>query len=206
MPESATPAAAGGGGKVARRVLLTAGGLALCGGAVALSPIAINKAGQYTADKIDQALAAGAANARLALLHELEQLELNGELVSIDAALEVANLTKLAVQFIVGPAAAVISVLGTSALNVLISALETVIAGLGFIPGGGGLQSPLQHLHDMLVAWRLNVTSLPKQLSDYLNWDIKSAETYLTALQNKITAEKNATPVPTPNTGLPLNG
>ncbi len=200
MSESATPVAAGGGGKVARRVLLTAGGLALCGGAVALSPIAINKAGQYTADKIDQALAAGAANARLALVHELENLE--G--VSIDAALGVANLTKLAVKFIVGPAAAVMAVLGTSALNVLISALETVIAGLGFIPGGGGLQSPLQHLHDMLVAWRLNVTSLPRQLSDYLNWDIDSAEKYLIALQNRINAEKNATPVPTPNTGLPL--
>jgi hypothetical protein len=181
-------------------VLLTAGGLALCGGAVALSPIAINKAGQYTAEKIDEALAAGAANARLALLHELENLE--G--VSIDVALGVANLTKLAVKFIVGPAAAVMAVLGTAALNLLVSSLETVIAGLGYIPGAGGAQAPLQHLHDMLVAWRLNVTSLPKQLSDYLNWDIDSAEKYLIALQNKINAEKDATPVPTPNTGLPL--
>lgn len=195
-------ASAGQSGKVARRVLLTAGGLALCGGAVALSPVAINKAGQYTSEKIDQALAAGAANARLALLHELENIE--G--VSISAALEVANLTKLAVKFIVAPAAAVMSVLGASALNVLISSLETVIAGLGYIPGAGGVQQPLQHLHDMLVAWRLNVTSLPKQLSDYLNWDIDSAEKYLIALQNKIQAEQNATPVPTPNTGFPLGG
>src|SRR5690242_12519130 len=105
MSDSPSSVAAGQGGKVARRVLLTAGGLALCGGAVALSPIAINKAGQYTAEKIDEALAAGAANARLALLHELENLE--G--VSIDVALGVANLTKLAVKFIVGPAAAVMA-------------------------------------------------------------------------------------------------
>jgi hypothetical protein len=197
---SSTTASAGQNGKVARRVLLTAGGLALCGGAVALSPIALNKAGQYTADKIDQALAAGVANGRLALLHELETLEGT----SIEVAVSVANLTKLAVKFIVGPAAAVMAALGTTALNVLISSLETANTALGFIPGGANAQAPLQHLHDMLVTWRLNLTSLPKQLSDFLNWDIDSAEKYLIALQNKINAEKNATPVNTPNTGLPL--
>ena len=195
---ASAPTATGQGTKVARRVLLTAGGLALCGGAVALTPAAINKAGQYTRDKIDQALAAGATNARQALLNELNQLE--G--VSLDAAIGVANLTKLAVKYIVGPAAALFAVLGATALNIVVSALETVNNGLNLIPGGSNVAQPLQRLHDMLVSWRQNIVLLPKSLTEYATWDIDSAEKYLTALKTMIEAEQNATPVPTPNTGF----
>jgi uncharacterized membrane protein YqaE (UPF0057 family) len=184
-------------GKLARRVLLTAGGLALCGGAAALTPAAINTAEHYTEDQIHAAFAAGASNARAALLKDLAELE--G--ISIDAALGAATLTQLAVTAIVLPAARVATALGTGALDILINALAFAINGLGYIPGGAQVALPLRYLHDMLSTWRLNLATFPQDLSAASTWDITSAETYLKALQAKIQAEQNATPVPTPTAG-----
>ena len=54
----ARPPLPSGGGKVGRRVLLTAAGLAACGGAVALTPVALQQAGKYTEQQLQAAVAA----------------------------------------------------------------------------------------------------------------------------------------------------
>ncbi len=188
------PGSPGDGGKVARRVLLAAAGIGLCGAGVYLSPRALDAVSQYTKGQLEAAAEAAAASARQELLNELSQLE--G--ISVDAALEVAMLTKLAVKYIVGPVASVLVALGTNALSVLISALELVLNGLHFIPGASQVATPLQKLHDLLTTWRTNLQLVPQELTNYANWDIDSAETYLTALKQKIAAEQNGTPTPTP--------
>jgi hypothetical protein len=184
-------------GKLGRRLLLTAGGLALCGGAAALTPTAINMAQRYTEDQIQAAFAAGASQARATLLRELADLE--G--ISIETALGAALLTQLAVNALVLPAARLVVALGSGALDILINALAFVINGLGYIPGGAQVATPLRYLHDMLSTWRLNLANFPNDLGTAANWDITSAEKYLVALQAKIQAEANATPPPTASSG-----
>jgi hypothetical protein len=195
------PARPSGGGKMARRVLFAAGGLALCGGCAALTPVALNSARQYTEDQLRAAFENGVTSARQAVLNDLKQLEVGGEIITLDAAIAAATLTKLAVKYVVGPAATVIVALGVGALDILINALSTVISGIGYIPGGSQFVQPLTQLHDMLTAWRLNLSLLPKEINQYANWDVDSAETYLKALLAKIEAEQQATPgaaTPTP--------
>ncbi len=197
MSTTPSPASQGSGGKMARRALIAAGALAVCGGAAVATPYALQQATRYTEDQVRAAFEAGAANARQALLNDLKQLEANGEIISIDAALAAANLTKLAVKYIVGPVATVMATIGVGALTVLINALEFVLKGLSYIPNSSGVVQPLGQLHDLLTAWRLNLVLIPQALSDYVNWDIDSAEKYLIALQAKIQAEQSGTPGPT---------
>jgi hypothetical protein len=188
-----TPAPAHSG-RLARRALLAVAGLGLCGAGAALTPTLLNDARTYTQDQLEAAFAAGAANARQALLNDLSNLE--G--FSIDAALAAAQLTKLAVKYIVGPAATLVAILGVGALDIVIGALELVLNGLNFIPGGSSVQQPLKQLHDMLASWRLNLSLLPQSLTTYANWDIDSAEGYLKALQNMIAAQQHSSPTATP--------
>jgi hypothetical protein len=195
-PTAATqpPAARSGGGKLGRRMLLAAGGLALCGGCAALTPVAVNSAKQYTEDQLRAAFQNGVNSARQNLLNDLKQLEVGGEIISLDAAIAAAALTKLAVKYVVGPVATVVAALGTGALDILVNALSTVINGLGHIPNSSGLAQPLQQLHDMLATWRTNLSLLPQEINQYATWDVNSAQTYLAALKAKIEAEQQATP------------
>lgn len=198
------PAARPGGGKMARRLLFAAGGLALCGGCVALTPVAVNSAKQYTEDQLRAAFENGVNSARQNLLNDLKQLEVGGEIISLDAAIAAATLTKLAVKYVVGPVATVVAALGTSALDILVNALATVINGIGHIPNSSGLVQPLQQLHDMLATWRVNLSLLPQEINQYATWDVNSAQSYLAALKAKIEAEQQATPgaaTPTPTAG-----
>jgi hypothetical protein len=180
------------GGRIARRALLAAAGLGVCGAGVALTPIAIDKAKQYTEEQVQSAYQAGIDS----ILQDLARLE--G--IPIDVAIAAAELTHVAVQYVVGPAANLLATLGVGALNAVIGALEFVLSGLKFIPGSSGAQKPLQSLHDMLTTWRLNLAQLPQTLENFLNWDIISAETYLKALKAKI-EQGQAAPTPTPGSG-----
>ena len=49
---------------------------------------------------------------------------------------------------------------------------------------------PLDGIEQMVGQWRDSVTQLPTTLEKYANADIDSAESYLKALQKKITQEK----------------
>jgi hypothetical protein len=197
VPPAPHPPAPRQGGKVARRVLLTAGGLALCAGGVAATPFLLDQAKKYTEDQLANAFDAGVANARQALLNDLAQLE--G--VSLDAAIEVATLTKLLVTYIVLPVARLVAAIGSGGLNLLIQAVSAAKNALGLIPGSGQYQQVLQHLIDMLQSWRTGVALLPNALSTYANADITSAESYLMALKKMIAEEQNATPTPTATSG-----
>jgi hypothetical protein len=192
---SAAPS--GGGGKVARRVLLAAAGVGLCGAGVALTPYALQKAEQYTQAQVEAEIAAAVSNARQQLLNELGQLE--G--VSIDVAIEVATLTKLAVKYIVGPVASLLVAIGEGALDVLISALNLVLNGLHFIPGSSQVAAPLKKLRDTLMTWKANLALVPQELTNFATWDIDGAEAYLMSLKKKIAEEQNATPTPTVSSG-----
>jgi hypothetical protein len=187
-----------GNGRLARRALLAAGTLVVCGGAAVATPFALQKAAQYTEDQVRQAFEAGAANARQALLNDLKSLEVEGEIISLDAAIAAANLTKLAVQYVVGPLATLLATIGQGALGILISALDLVLGGLNFIPGGSSVAQPLHSLRTTFATWQQTLSLVPKTLSDFTNWDTQSAEKYLKALQAKIVAEQNGSPTPTP--------
>lgn len=200
-PSAIPPTPTRGGGQLGRRVLLTTvAGVGLCGAGAALTPLALDKAKQYATDQFAAGLEAGANQARQELLSELEQLE--G--VSLDAALQVAQLTKLAVQYIVLPVATAVAAIGAGALDLLIAAVDGVRSGLSYIPGSAQYSQPLDRLHDMLGSWRTGVKLLPIELSAFANADIASAQTYLNSLKAKIAAEKAkaaAAPSPTPTKG-----
>jgi hypothetical protein len=183
----------GGSGKFARRALLAAGAVVVCGGAAAATPYVAKQVEQATAAEIQAAFQAGANQARQDLINELQNLE--G--VSITAAIDAAELTKLAVKYIVGPVSVFLVAIGAGALDVAISALQVVLNGLNFIPGSSGIAKPIQQLQSMLTSWRNNLLNVPQDLTQYVTWDINSAETYLKLLQTKLQSEQAAAATPT---------
>ena len=193
MSNAAASGRSGGSGKFARRALLAAGGVVVCGGAAAATPYVVQQVTKATEKEIQQAFQAGVAQARQDLINEL----LNLEGISITAAIDAAELTKLAVKYIVGPVSVFLVAIGASALDVAISALQFVINGLGFIPNSSGVSKPLKELQAMLSSWRDNLLLIPKELTQYVDWDINSAETYLKLLQTKLQSEQSASATPT---------
>jgi hypothetical protein len=184
----------GGSGKFARRALLIGGGAALCVGAAAATPYVATQVAKATQAEIEAAFQAGVNQARQDLINELTNLE--G--ISITAAIDAAELTKLAVKYIVGPVSVFVVAIGAGALDVAISALQIVLNGLGFIPGSSGISKPIKGLQTLLTTWRDNLLNIPQQLTDYVTWDINSAETYLKLLQTKLQTEQTAAATPTP--------
>lgn len=185
-----------GGGKVARRALLAAGGLAVCGGAVALTPLALEQAGKYTEQQLKAAVAAAENNAKLAVYKELENLE--G--VGLDIVIKVAQFTQLLVNYIVVPVFTLLTKIGSGALDVLIAAVSGAINTLNFIHVD---TSVLAALKATLTAWKTNeIDTMATYFSTYANADLTATETYLLALQARVQAAQTSTPVPTPTQGL----
>ena len=195
IPVATPPMSSGGGGKVGRRVLLTAAGLAACGGAVALTPVALEQAGKYTEQQRQAAVAAEETNARQAVLRELAQLE--G--VGLDVALKAAQVTQLLVINIVVPVFTLITTIGEGALDVLINMVNTIQSALNVVHIS---TTALTALKAMLVAWKANIALLPQAFGTYATADFKSAEMYLMDLQQKVQTAETATPVPTPTRGI----
>lgn len=195
VPTPGVRAAAGGGGKVGRRVLLSAAGLVACGGLAALTPVALEQAGKYTEQELQAAIAAAEANAKLAVYRELAQLE--G--VGLDVAIKAAQLTQLLVVNIVVPVFTLVTKIGQGALDILIGTINTIQGALSLIHVSAGV---LDAIKAMFVAWKTNIGQLPQEFGTYANADFVSAESYLAALQTKVQAAENATPVPTPTRGI----
>ena len=173
----------GSGGKIARRALLAGVGIGACVAGVELAPTALKKMGEFTQAEIQDAFSAGVDNGRKALLDELSQIE--G--LTIDGAIGAAELTRLAVKFIVLPLTRLVSTIEGGALDVLHNALQSAKENLSKI---NVHISQLDGLEDMVGQWRDNVNQLPVTLDKYANADIDSAESYLKALQKKIAQEK----------------
>ncbi len=172
-------------GRLARRALLAAAGIGVCAAGVELAPIAMKKAGDFTQAQVSSAFQAGVDQGRQALLDELAQLE--G--ITLDGAINVAELTRLAVRFIVLPVAQLNATISGDALGVLDSALTSARDNLNRI---NVHIDALNNLQQLVETWRTNVIQLPTTLNSYVTADINSAENYLKALKNKIAAERAA--------------
>ena len=173
----------GSGGKIARRALLAGVGVGACVAGVELAPTALKKMGEFTQAEVQDAFSAGVDSGRKAILDDLSQIE--G--LTIDGAIATAELTRLAVKFIVLPLSRLMTTIEGGALDVLYNALQSAKDNLAKINVHIG---PLDGLEQMVGQWRDTVTQLPTTLDKYANADIDSAESYLKALQKKIAQEK----------------
>lgn len=179
----ATPAAPGGEkrgtGTLGRRALVGVAAVGVCAAGVALTPTAERIVSQVGQQAIDQAYAAGIAAGRQALLGELAQLE--G--VPIDAAIEVAKLTRLAVLYIVRPVAQLFATIAGDALGGLIAAIISAQQHLASI---NVHIDQLDQLKSLFTQWQQGVKQLPVSLTHYATSDIDSAENYLNSLKKQI--------------------
>jgi hypothetical protein len=147
-----------------RRRLIAAATVGVCGAGAIASPYLIPLAEQ----KI-----------RAVALAELKSLE--G--VSLDAAIETAEITRAAVQVIVLPVARLVAFLGSGALDVLLTTLEGAHNALSFfhLP-----TTVVDALEGVVMSWQSGLNSLPIGLSAYADADINSAEIYLKALRKLV--------------------
>ncbi|MEO7001118.1 MAG: hypothetical protein ABI068_04895 [Ktedonobacterales bacterium] len=182
MPQAAPGAdgkKTGAGGKLGRRALLAGAGVAACAAGVALVPVAENSLQNYAQQQANNALQAGIAQGEQAVLNDLANLE--G--IAIDDAIQVAELTRLGVKYILLPVATVIATLEGDAIQLLIDGVNSAVTNLAKI---NIHISQLTTLQSILNAWHTNITQLPITLKAYANADITSAETYLKALKKRI--------------------
>jgi hypothetical protein len=150
---------------VGRRAALLS--LAVVAAAVA-TPFAIEKGAELAVDEI-----------RRLLEHELGELEK----ISLDAAIEVADLTRKAVKYIVVPLAQFLATTSGDGLQVLADAITTAENALQalHLPTDG-----LPALATLLTTWKNNESQLPIALQSFANADIGGAETYLKAVKAKV--------------------
>jgi hypothetical protein len=151
-----------------RRLLVAATAVGLCGVGAVAAPKLLPLAEQ----RLQQAALAAAQG-------ELRQLE--G--VSLDAAIETAELTRAAVNVIVFPVARLVAALGSGALGVLLGTLDAAHNALAFVHAP---TDTVDQLRAVIASWQRGVTSLPIALDAYANADIAAAETYLKALRHKL--------------------
>src|SRR5579884_2312297 len=129
-PNPGTPQATGAAAEVSRRALFATAGLGVCAAAVVGTPIALKAAEQYAQQYAEQQV----TQAVQGVYKDLQKLEVEGEEIALDAALAAANLTQLAVKYIVLPVASLASTIGGDAIGALKSAVDNV---RGFIKNFG---------------------------------------------------------------------
>src|SRR5262245_9450075 len=112
-------------------------------------------------------------------LGELKQLE--G--ISLDAAIQAAEITRAAVNVIVLPVARLMALLGSGALTLLLGALDAAHNALSFVHASTQV---VDALHTAVASWQDGLNSLPIALTSYVNADITSAEAYLKALRKVV--------------------
>ncbi|HEX8728153.1 MAG TPA: hypothetical protein VF739_06005 [Ktedonobacterales bacterium] len=171
--------------KLGRRALVGVAAVSVCAAGVALTPTAERIAQQIGQKAIDDAYAAGIAAGRQALLSELAQLE--G--VPLDAAIQVAEWTRLAVLYIVRPVAQLFATVAGDALGAFIAAVSSAQDHLASI---NVHISQLDQLKSLLTQWQQGVQQLPIALTQYATADIDSAENYLKALKKQIQQQNSS--------------
>jgi len=107
--------------------------------------------------------------------------ELEG--VSIDAALEAAEITRAAVQVIVLPVARLVADLGSGALSLVLDSLGVAHNALAFVHAS---TVTVDQFRTVVASWRADVSGLPISLNAYATADIAGAETYLRALKKTV--------------------
>jgi hypothetical protein len=181
QPTSSSPAAANPSqkGKIGRRALLAAGGIGACAVGAALVPVAVSELEKYASDQAHQALTDGIAQGEQAIINELAVLE--G--VALDDAIQIAEWTKLAVDFIVKPIATGVAFIGDGLLDGLNSALADLDGGLHAI---NIHVTQIHALRKMVQSWHDNLHNLPITLTAYGDADTLAALKYLRALKAKV--------------------
>ena len=101
----------------------------------------------------------------------------------IDAAIEVAKLTRLAVLYIVRPVAQLFATITGDALGGLVAAINSAQSHLASI---NVHIDQLDQLKSLLSEWQQGVEQLPVALTQYATADIDSAENYLKSLKKQI--------------------
>jgi hypothetical protein len=149
------------GSRFPRRALVTTAIAAGLGGAVVAAPRIVPAVEQ----RMEQAA-----------LGELEG-------VSLDAALEAAEITRAAVQVIVVPVANLMALLGRGALGLVLDTLQLAHNALAFVHVS---TTVIDQLQAVVASWQSGLTSLPIALQLYATADITSAETYLRALKKMV--------------------
>lgn len=173
--------------QLGRRALVGVAAVSVCAAGVALTPTAEKLVQQVGQQAMQDAYNAGIAAGRQALLGELTQLED----VSLEGAIEVAKLTRLAVLYIVRPVAQLFATIVGDALGGLIAALTSAQQHLASI----NVQiSQLDQIKSLLSDWQHGVAQLPIDLTKYATADIDSAENYLRALKKHIDQQMTPTP------------
>jgi hypothetical protein len=151
-----------------RRAIVAAVAAGVCGVTALASP------------KIVQGVQNGAENlGHQVLAHELNSLET----ISLDDAIEAAEITKAAVQVIVVPLAQLAAFIGGDALGVLLASLNTATNILGTLHVS---VAALTALRNTVSVWHKNISTLPIALSSYVGANIDNAEKYLKALKKSI--------------------
>ena len=186
---------AGAAGEVSRRALLVTAGLGVCAAGVVATPIALKYAEDQAAAAASKALHDGIEQGKDAALAALDTV---GE-ISLEAAIGVAEVTKLGIKYILQPLASFAAFVGGDALQVLSGAVDGV---RNFAGNFGYHNDALDRFSQTLHTWHDNLASLPISLANYATTDVDSAEAYLKTLKAMVDDAKakvgTSTPTPTP--------
>ncbi len=150
-----------------------------CAVGVALVPVAVSELENYASNAAHQALTDGIAQGEQAIINDLAVLE--G--VALDDAIQIAEWTKLAVDFIVKPIATGVAFIGDGLLDGLNSALADLDGGLHAI---NIHVTQIHALRKMVQSWHDNLHNLPIALTAYGDADTLAALKYLKALKAKV--------------------
>lgn len=165
-----------------RRALLAGAGVAAVAGAAELAPRLGSQAEQQIEQQLRQQFEAGLAAGRQALARELASLE--GQ--SLDAAIEVADLTKLGTSRIVKPLADLATATAGDLLATFEGAVRRARGALAFFHVDAGA---LATLATLLATWRGGLTRA--QLGEVAERDVTLADLYLRLLKAKLDQESN---------------
>lgn len=167
-----------------RRALIVGAGAAACVGAFELAP----KVAEQLEGQLGKDFAAGVEAGKQALANELLGLEQ----ISLDLAIDVADLTQFGASTIVRPLANLGSTLAGDVLGVLANAVGGARDALGHL---NIYFAPLDALAGVLQQWHANVSQA--KLGDFIATDVTLADKYLRALRDRLVKE-TAKPIATP--------
>jgi hypothetical protein len=164
-PSGPAAHAPGDGNRVARRALLTTAAVGAC--AVA-TPFVVGKGVELSEAEI-----------KALLQREIGTLED----IALDEAVQIAELTRKIVQYLVLPVAQFFTTISGDALGVLIGSLQKTEAVLGFVHVP---IQPISGLIGILQGWQTNEQLFPAALKAMTNKDLGNAEAYLKKLKSKV--------------------
>jgi hypothetical protein len=167
-----------------RRALIVGAGAAACVGAFELAP----RVAQQIEGELGKDFAAGVEAGKKALANELMSMEQ----VSLDLAVDVADLTQFGASTIIRPLANLGSILAGDVLGILANAVSGARDALGHL---NIYFAPLDALAGVLQQWHANVSQ--SKLGDFISTDVTLADKYLRALRDRL-AQEAKPPTPTP--------